>query len=127
MANHSITIENSIGVFGPAPSNKWGDYNWNAFTWGEGNEDLPVWVVTQYTANAIALSMAIYTRVTKFIGQTLTVAADMGSEVLKNGDWTYNFTDRATDAEDRDTATWTGDPEESTTWTEDAEENTEWS
>lgn len=126
MANHTITIENGLNVWGPAPSNKWGAYNWNAFLWGEGTEDTQVEVI-QLIENTLSLSNAVYFSFVKGISESLSLNGDMGSEVLSNGDWTYVFPDRATDAEDRDTATWTEDSEESTTWTETTGSDTTWS
>lgn len=127
MANLSITIENGLNVWGPAPSSKWGDWNWNTLIWGEGNEDLQVWVVTQHTSNELALTTSIYRVITKTIGQTLSLLGDMGSEVLSNNDWVYNYPDRATDAEDRDPVDWTESGDSTTAWTESTDGSTDWS
>lgn len=143
MASHSITITNRVGVYGPSDANQWSEYNWGAFEWAV-NQDLKVSInkvvanstamsssidqdVTKALANTLSLDSAIRAFFVKVIGNSLSLDGDMGGEILMNGDWTYNWPDRATDAEGRDTADWTGDAEESTTWTEDDEETTNWS
>lgn len=149
MADHNISISNSLNTFGPAPSDKWNDWNWNAFKWGEGTEDLQVFVNLIVNTSSLsptsemyfgfmhmldigstALTSSVdpylYTGIT--IGNDLSVLADMYSESLQdNRGYYYVFADRTTEAENRFNPTYTENDATNTTWASAAVSSTSWS
>ena len=127
MTDHSITVANSLNLFGVAPSDKWNAYAWNAFLWGEGTADLGVAVV-HLISNSLTLSDAYGKGVTKLVSETLSVTGDMSSEVLFDAEgYRYVFPDRTTEGEERDFSTWTSGTAASATWTSGTVTSTTWS
>lgn len=127
MANFNITISNSLNFFGPAPSNKWNQYNWNSFLWGEGTTDLAVSAVKVIT-NDLAPTDAVAKSAHRVFAEELFATADMGSETLRDGEgYYYNFPDRTTEAEDRDFPDWSQQSASSTSWASQAAASTSWS
>lgn len=126
MADFTITISNRLNCFGVAPSDKWGAYNWNDFLWGEGTADLQT-LVDHPISETLTLTDAFYKSVTKAVTETLTIDADMGSEGLRQGDWSYVFVSNTTEGEDRDFATWSSGTAGSTSWSSSTATSTTWS
>ena len=111
MANYSVTISNTVNVFGPESTNKWGGSwgaVWGNFLWGYGNSDLDTRVVklleeSLSLTDSVTVSVYFY----KVISETLNPTTDMGSETLQDGSgYYYVFPDNTTDAENRDFPTW---------------------
>ncbi len=151
MADHNITISNSLNTFGPAPTDLWNEWNWNAFKWGEGTADLQVFVNLIVNTSALAPSSAVelfwnfyisiadaslvldssvtpyfYTSIN--IANTLTPVADMYAESLTDGSgYNYVFPSNVTDAEQRTIPTYTDVDGASTTWTTSTASTTTWS
>jgi hypothetical protein len=128
VADFNINISNSLNVFGIAPSNKWGAWNWGAFLWGEGTADLQVSVVKLISESLTVDESYSGQSVTKLIAESFTVDSDMESETLTDGNgYLHVFHDRTTEAENRQFATWTSGTAASGTWTSQAVAATTWS
>jgi hypothetical protein len=129
VADFTVTIANSLNVFGPAPSNKWNAWAWNAFRWGEGTADLAV-SVGKVIGNSLALSDSA-TPVTAFfvnVSATLTLASDMGSERLTDAaGYAYVFPSDTTEAENRDIPDWSTSTAATPTWSSATAGGTSWS
>lgn len=131
MADYSISISNSLNVFGPAPSDLWNERAWNSFLWGEGSNDLQV-IVTKYIENLTELSLdssvSAYAYFNMTLDNSLAPDADMYSESVSDGSgWSYVFPSNVTDGESRFTPTYTEAAAASTTWTSATVATTTWS
>lgn len=147
MADYSQTVTNRVGVWGLAAPSLWGAYNWGAFKWGEGTEVIPKTVVhlventltpTEAFAGAAVVHLItesfsptfdyIGNQVISLISESLSVDADMESETLTDGaGYLHVFTDRTTEAEGRQTASWSSGSTSSATWSSQAAGSTTWS
>lgn len=131
MADHTKNISNIVNVFGNGPSTKWGQDSsfttmvWGTSKWGEG-ESLPLVIEKYIDTGGVTLTDAYVREPQKVISESITPSMEMTSESLKNGDWNYVFTSDTTQAEDRDTATWTAVSEASTSFTSVSEASTTW-
>ena len=124
MADFAITVSNTLRVVGPAPSSKWGAFNWGGL-WG-GTDDL-IFSVEKLLANGISISTAIYKSLSRTISNTVTTASRMnlGSLRDENG-YYYVFPDNVTDPDNRYFPTWTESSEPSTSFTTSTEPTTSW-
>ena len=127
MADYTKTISNGINLFGLGPSTKWGGSNgfgytmtWGTSLWGE-NGFVIVHGVEKLIANAptfdtivikdvihyddigsMTLATAIINDViANFDIGTMIVSADLSSETLSQGDWSYVFPPSVTNLENR--------------------------
>lgn len=130
MTDYNVSINNSMNLFGPAPTDLWNAYAWNAFLWGEGTADLQV-IVTKVIENSsgVSLDSSVSTSLSIYltISNTLTPVADMHSESLYNGGWSYVFASNTTDGESRYFPSYTEASAQSTTWASAAVSATSWS
>lgn len=53
-----MTMSSTIRTFGGAPTDKWADYNWNAFKWGEGTDTIGRTIVQEVATAALAVTPA---------------------------------------------------------------------
>jgi hypothetical protein len=128
VANHTQTVSESLRFFGVAPSNKWNEYNWNAFLWGEGTNKVPVDVQALLNSDTITFTDFEFLVQAKVIGESLSLAADPSSEFLTDGSgYTYVFPSDATDGEARDPVSWASAATGSGSWTSQAAATTSWS
>jgi hypothetical protein len=149
MANYNITISNSLNTFGLAPSDKWNDWNWNAFKWGEGTEDLQVFINLIVNTSALAPTSDMYFRFMHMldigstaltsaidaylytgisISNSLSITGDMLSETLMDSaGYNYVFSGQTTNAEDRFSPTYASQTANTTTWASAAASSTTWS
>lgn len=127
MATFTVTISNSLNVFGPAPSDKWEAFNWGSFLWGEGTADLQT-IVFKLLTNSLTPDTAVGKEVRRIIQNALTVDADMGFEQLltANG-YAYVFPNHTTNAEERDFPDWTSATAGAPTWASQSVATTSWS
>lgn len=129
MANLTITITNSIRCFGPAPSDKWNAYNWNAFKYGEGTVDLAV-NVGKFLSNSITTdnALTIVTNINKVITNTIAMTSENASEGLKDSDgFSYVFVSNTTNGESRSFSTWASGTANAPTWASGTAGSTTWS
>lgn len=103
MADFTITVSNSLNLFGPAPSNKWNAHLWGAFRWGEGTTDLQVDVVKLLgNALTIADSLTLQSAVFLTVSNSLSLSSNPSNEGLSDGaGYSYVFTGNVTNAENR--------------------------
>lgn len=123
------TITNQIGLFGPAPTDNWGDYNWGAFLWAEGTKDF-VSTVRKVIGESLTVtdSLQLSAQIIATIQNTLTPTSDMGSERLLDGaGYLYVFPSNVTDAENRAIPSWSQGTGGSTSWQSGAATSTTWS
>lgn len=79
-------------------------------------------------ANTQASDVTLYFGQDKFISESVTVVGDLADEYLQDSDgYYYMFPDRATDAEDRDFATWSSGTAGAPSWTSGAVSSASWS
>jgi hypothetical protein len=127
MADFDITISESLRLFGVAPADKWNEYNWNAFLWGEGTNK----IVTESEvpiADSLVLTGAVATEAEIMFAELLALSCGPTSEVLLDGNgYYYVFTDGATNGEDRDPVAWSSASAGSGSWTSQAVSTTSWS
>jgi hypothetical protein len=124
---YNITISNSLNLFGPAPSDKWNQYNWNAFLWGEGTNDL-VELVFKVISESITPDTTVTKIPLRIIENSISPTSDMGFERLRDSNGYYHvFPDRTTEGEDRDFATWTQGSPSAASWATAADAATVWS
>lgn len=127
MTTYSMTISNGLNCFGIAPSNKWGDWNWGAFLWGEGTQDLPIDFM-----KVLDNSQASDTEVSKIpyhlISNDLTATGDRSAEYVQDAQGYFHvYSDRTTDVEQADTPTWASGTVTAPTYTSQAVGSTTWS
>lgn len=154
MANFSKTISNVVNAFGAAPSDKWAEYNWNAFKWGDGTNDLQVLINHFSIDNTVTFDTAYtlfpgYNRTlsiansllpdttmvlspgynsTLSIANVLAPVADMYSESMQDGSgYYYVIPSDTTNFENRATPTYVAGTPGSTAWTSMAASSTSWS
>lgn len=122
------TITCSVNIFGVSPSDKWNQYNWAAFKWGEGTNDTAVYV-NHVLGNTLTLDSAL----TKAPGihlraQTLSVGVDMSSEGVRDTHgYSRVFPDRTTQGESRTFTTWATPASASVSWSQATPTTTTWS
>ena len=134
MATFSITIGNSLRVFGIAPSTKWGQSSttmiWGSSKWGEGS----IKVQTDFTkviTESFSIDSQIYQKqVQKSLSYgSLVVSHDMVSETLfdRSGQWLNVFTSDVTNAEQRAQNTWSSVQASDATFVTSSITQTSWS
>ena len=114
MATQTVSISNSLYVFGPTPtiygSTFTSGYNvgkWGTDSWGEGSIDQSVGI-TKLIQNTQSLS-DVYSKVfRRTFAETLSVVEDLTSERKGDGSgFFHEFTSPSDNAEDRAFTQWT--------------------
>jgi hypothetical protein len=133
VADHVISISNSLNLFGPAPSTKWGEgspytMTWGTSKWGEGTEDLIV-SVEKYLGNEITASDAYFKEAAHAVNfGEISSTFEMSSESLLDGSgYYYVFRKPSTDAENQVITTYASGSVASVTWTSGTVSATSWS
>lgn len=127
MADLSQTISNSLNLFGPAPSNKWNAYNWNAFVWGEGTADLAV-TALKVLSESLTLSDSINKSQAHVIENTLSPTSDVSLIYHRDSAGYFHvFPGGVTDGDDRVASTWSNGTSTSATWVASSTTSTTWS
>ena len=130
MASFSVSLNNSLNLFGIAPTDNWNAYNWNAFIWGEGTQGLET-IVTKVLDSGSATfdsSLSLSLQAVATLDNDLTFTGDMYSESVSDGSG-YNvvFAGNTTNGENRPGTTYTAGSAGSTTWTSATVGSTSWS
>ena len=127
MADHTITISNSLNLFGGSPSSLWNAYNWGSFKWGEGTVSV-VWDLDHLISNTLTFSTVVIKDSEKVISNTLTVVSEMTYESVQDANgYYYVYVPNVTNAESRTTATYTSGSVSAASWTSQAASATVWS
>lgn len=133
MADHQITISNSIRTFGPAPSTKWGanspyTMTWGSSKWGEGTEDLVVYVNLKLIENSISPTSTLGFNASHEITNTIAPTFVAAEEDITDGSgYHYNFPDDTSNPTSMAANSWTEQSNNTTTWTKQSDGSTSWS
>jgi len=128
LADFTISVSNSLNVFGAGPSSKWNEHNWGEFNWGEGTEDM-IHGIFKFIDNSQSIADTYAFTFNKVVSnsQSLNSALPIQYLIDANG-YYYIFTKPTTDAEERSDATWSdADVGDVATWTCQAAGSTTWS
>lgn len=127
MADFIITISESLRVFGPAPTNKWAEYNWNAFKWGEGTNPVALGISVGISeTETLTDSFGVNTSVS--LSETVTASDDLDALQLRDTQgYDYVFVSSTINAADRSTTTYTRQSTSTPTWTSSTVSATSWS
>ena len=117
MADLSITIENSMSLFGGSPSNKWYEHEWGTFLWGEGTADMP-FSVGKLITNQQALSDSFSNGVNKSLSNSLSFVPTTEQALGDGSGYTYRVTPPTSWASQSIDSTWTEVAAPSTDWSE---------
>ena len=127
MADYTITISESLNVFGPAPSDKWSEYNWNAFKWGEGT-NIVLLGVGAVLSDTPTLSDAFSALTDVSLSDSITPSDAVTNETLTDSNgYTYVFTGNTTNAVNRASTTYTQQTSTAPVWTSGTGASTTWS
>ena len=133
MADFTKTITNGISLFGMGPSTKWGENNGYAYTmvwgttkWGESSFTL-VFNVEKLIENSFTASNIVFNDYIKLMSNDLTIAEDLSSEKVSQGDWTYVVPPGVTEFEDRISTSFTCGSAQSSSYTCQVAGSTTWS
>lgn len=121
-----MTVTNSVNLFGIAPSNKWNDYNWDEFLWGEGTADL-ITETTKVIGGTITGDTAIIKETEHVFGSTISIGGDIGHRYVLDGSYYRVYPSDTTDIEGEDTASWSSSTATAPTWSSAAAASTTWS
>ena len=127
MAALTTTISESMNVFGPEPTNKWGTVLWGE-NWGIGDEDLETNVFkTQAETVSISDSITkVFNQVRSF-SESFGVSDSLQDLNLRDSSGYYrNFTLPTDDAEDRAGTSYSTVASPGSSWTEASEPSTDW-
>ena len=145
MADHSITVDNTLTFHGHGYPSIWNAVTWNAFTWGWSSDsetrvekvidstatpttDVGKYVIHWLDSEGVTLDSAVENAFVMAISEALSVSSDRYSAVLTDSNgYTHVFPSDATDAEDRDIPTWTSGTVGSVSWTSGTVAATSWS
>lgn len=126
MANFTITISNSLNTFGPAPSDKWNQFNWNAFLWGEGTADLTV-AVDKLLTNSLGFSDTIGLQSGKLILNTLSLTDALSSEsLIDSRGYNYVFPGGTTNPVNRISTSYSAVSSAAGSWSAVSQTSTTW-
>lgn len=149
MTAHVKTFTNSIVMFGPSPTTKWGSFLWGTGLWGEKGSALNTYAEFLRTkANSVAPTSTVstvaefYRTKTNLITPTdlfskhkafiiqndLTLTFETSDEELTDGNgYNYVFTKPANNAENRDITSYTSGASLSDLFTVSSPVTTTWS
>lgn len=128
MADHTLTIQNSMNLFGGGPPSLWNSHNWGEFNWGDGTVEIPH-AIFKFIDNTTTLTDTLNKISTKLISNNQSFTTSMPVQSLKDAQgYNYLFTKPTIDSEERantswddanigDVATWVCQAAGSTTWT----------
>lgn len=121
------TITNSLNLFGPAPSDKWQAYNWNAFKWGEGTAPM-VKNPRKVLVASITLTDAFTKSQIRTISNSLAPTTEITLENLTDGAGYYHlFPGGVTDGLDRVATSWGSGSTSGPSWVASSTTATTWS
>lgn len=129
MADYNVTISETLRLFGVQPSDKWAEYNWSAFLWGEGtNKVLASALSVVSESQTFTDDLTTAAEFNRQVDEALTLSGAPSSEVLRDGNgYVYVFPSAASDGEDRDPVDWASGTTAPGTWSSQAAASTTWS
>lgn len=129
MADFSTNINNSVNLFGPQDTNKWGAITWGVHAWGYGKADLDA-SLNKLIANSLSLTNTVSTdlNIGANISNSLSISGDLYSEYLQDSAGYFYATGNGSNLENRVftsynsltdiTTSFTTQPSVGTTWSE---------
>lgn len=108
MSDYSMTVSNSLEVFGGGQTTKWNEFNWNEAVWGEGTLGIPL-DFTKIISESLTITDDVDTFVNFYLeyNNSLVMAFETSNETLYNDGWAYEFVAPSTNAENRSLTVWT--------------------
>lgn len=130
MADFTITIQNSLRLFGGGPSTKWGGSHppmvWGTSKWGEGNPMIWSFIRGAYS-NSLTLSDEYSKQHGKLVENTLACLGGPSSIMLKDAaGYSEVFADDTTNAVTRAIAAYATPAAPSSTWVSSSTSSTSW-
>lgn len=130
MANLSITISNSLRVFGLAPTSNWNSFSWGTGFWGEGSGHVLVDVGHQLMSEGFSV-MDSFTTQTDFnlsISDSFSPTSDVTDVgLLDAAGYNHVFTRPTINSDDRNNTTYSEVSIPVTPWTSPSVPGTSWS
>lgn len=135
MADYSKTINETIRVFGPDPTTKWGTYQapeyvmtWGSDNWGYGSEDLyqkVVKVIDDSQASSDSINSKSIRKSISEANQFLS--DDVDHLFLRLGSWYKEFVSQTNDGDDQSVTSYTAGSNGNGTYTKITDPTTTWS
>jgi hypothetical protein len=127
LADLSISLSESINVFGLAPSTKWNEFSWGSGKWGEGTNGI-FKQVGKYITDSEAATDSVSKSTGKYIADSETVTmVETNTELRDGSGYSYVFPGGASDAEEQVITDFTRQSNGSTAWTKQSNGSTSWS
>lgn len=130
MADFTITVTNSLRVFGLEQATQWGTARWGTSYWGYGSETTAVDVVKNWAESVTidGATLDIGKTLELLISNTLTMSWDAVDErVTDPAGYERVYPGPTTDADERNTASFTAVTPASTSWAAATRPTTTWS
>jgi len=111
LANHTITISNTLSFFGGDQATLWGNtgnttMTWGVDNWGGGSEDSLEQVV-KVLSNDLTFSGSLSQFLSSVVvTNTLSISSDITDIYLSNGIWNRIFPGGTLDADSQISTTW---------------------
>jgi len=106
MADHTISIANTLNFLGAGPASLWNTMEWEE-TWGFGTVDF-ITSVFKLITNTQSFSDALEKKYLKQINNSQTIDGEATDQILMDSaGYKYIWTRPSTDADDRSNTQWT--------------------
>lgn len=126
MADHSITITNTLVVQGGGEPSLWGSMQWGVDNWGNTN-DMEM-AVTKCLSNVLNVLGETESTLTKVIALTINVSDTSQPVALQDGGvYNYILTGGVTDPSQRPSTSYSEDSDAGTSYSEVSASSTTWS
>jgi hypothetical protein len=128
MADHTITVSNSINLFGPSPT-YWGSGNmvWTTDKWGEGSRDLTV-SVEKLIENSLSSDSDVHKNVTHTLDfGSLSFSDDATGDLDDSSGYDYVYTRPTTNPDLRVSTSYQSATANNNSWTSGSVSSTSWS
>lgn len=126
MADYTITVSNTLNVFGNKKTSRWGSMVWGTGKWGYGDFDL-ITTVYKVVGNTVTLAGAtIALSTTKVVISTMVVTGNQASQYLYDSNGYYHIFNNDENAENRSLTSYTSLNTGSATYSTVADPSTTW-
>lgn len=127
MTAFTKTISDTIRVYGPGYTSKFGTAIWDTNLWSEGGNDLTQ-DVTKYLSESQSLADAFSDiKVNKVISESQALSDNNADIYLTLGNYYHVFRSNTVDADDQSTASYTAGTNPSSTYSQTTNPTTVWS
>lgn len=126
MADHTITVSNSLNVFGNKKTSRWNSMVWGTGKWGYGDFDL-ITTVYKVISDTVTLSGAgLIFDATKITESSMVVSGNLTNEMLIDSNGYNHVFDIDKNAENRPLTSYTSLNTGSATYSTQADPSTTW-